>query len=93
MRYARCYTDSSIQCLDARRRESIFQYFSHLETQKAQLMGSYWSSINQTPEWNMAIEISTSEKGRCKLNVSLIHDKSYISLVPIMYRRHDTELF
>ncbi len=81
IRYARCYTDSSKQCMDAERRVAIFQYFSHLETQRAQSFGNYWSAINQTAEWNMIIEITTSSKGSCELNIRLKHDQTEIVLV------------
>lgn len=80
-RYARCYTDSSKQCLDAERKTAIFHYFSHLETQKAQIIGNFWSAINQTHDWEMFIEISTSSKGFCQLKIRLRHGQNEIILV------------
>jgi hypothetical protein len=52
-----------------------------LETQKAQIIGNYWSAINQTQDWEIFIEIATNVKGFCQLKIALRHGQNEIILV------------
>lgn len=76
-RYSRCYEDVAKQCLDSDRKASIFQYFSHLETQKAtQVLGTYWSSVNSSSNWSISVQFGTPFNKQCELAVVLIEPKS-----------------
>lgn len=80
-RYARCYSDSSQQCLDFDKRNSIFQYFAHLETQKSQYFGHFWSIINTCANWNMILNLNLDENKKIILTVCVIDIKSNLSII------------
>lgn len=71
-RYARCYSDSSKQCLDFDQIKSIFQYFAHLDTQKSQAIGHFWSAINACDSWKLNLSLELSENRKITLMVAVI---------------------
>lgn len=81
-RYARCYSDSSKQCLDSNRKNSIFQYFAHLDTQKSQIMGNFWSVINSSDFWKLNLLLNLNEDHQIQLTVIVTeNNKADTSLV------------
>lgn len=81
IRYARCYMESSMQCLDSSRINPIFQYFSHADIPKVQVEGHHWSVVNQTEKWTIYIELITSAKGSCELRIKLKQSEREVGLV------------
>lgn len=81
IRYARCYMESSMQCLDSTRSIPIFQYFSHDDVPKVQVEGHHWSVVNQTETWSTQVELLTSVKGSCELRIKLKHPDGEVGLV------------
>lgn len=75
-RYARCYSDSSKQCLDSNQKNSIFQYFAHFNTQRSQVLGNFWSSINSNDCWSLNLLLSLNEDRQIKLSIVLTETKN-----------------
>lgn len=84
-RYARCYSDSSKQCLDYNRRNSIFQYFAHLDTQRSQAIGNFWSAINTCESWKLSLRLSLHENRQIEFEVVLTETTNLNSIILVFY--------
>ena len=73
-RYARCYSDSSKQCLDFNQKKSIFQYFAHLDTQKSQAIGHFWSAINNCDSRKLILTLDLNEIRKIIFIVAIIEN-------------------
>lgn len=80
-RYARCYSDSSQQCLDFERKNSIFQYFAHLDTQRSQAIGNFWSAVNKCDLWKLNLTINLKENRQIIFVINLIEANKTVVLV------------
>lgn len=80
-RYARCYSDSSKQCLDSEQNESIFQYFAHLDTQRSQAIGNFWSAINKCDSWKLNLTLNLKENRQIEFSINLIEGSNTVVLV------------
>lgn len=80
-RYARCYSDSSKQCLDYNRKSSIFQYFAHLDTQRSQTIGNFWSAINTNEVWKLYLRLTLLENRQHEFEVILTESISGNSVI------------
>lgn len=83
-RYTRCYSDSSKQCLDFERKDSIFQYFAHLDTQPSNNIGNFWSAINKSDSWKLNLIINLKENRQIEFNIGLIEAGKTVLLVQIL---------
>lgn len=79
-RYARCYSDSSKQCLDSDYKTSIFQYFAHLSTQPSQAIGNFWSSINASESWKLNLILNLNEYKQIEFSILVIDVQHNISI-------------
>lgn len=84
-RYARCYSDSSKQCLDFDQRKSIFQYFAHLDTQKSQAIGHFWSAINACDSWKINLALELNENRKIAFTVAVIENCNNQSVVLVQF--------
>ena len=80
-RYARCYSESSKQCLGFNQKIPIFQYFAHLDTQKSQALGHFWSAINACDLWKLNVTLDLSENRTIIFTVSVIENCNNQSVV------------
>lgn len=80
-RYARCYSDSSKQCLDFERKDSIFQYFAHLDTQRSHNIGNFWSAINKSDLWKLNLTLNLNDNRRIEFSINLIETHKITVLV------------
>jgi hypothetical protein len=80
-RYARCYSDSSKQCLDSDQTGSIFQYFAHLDTQRSHAIGNFWSAINKCDQWKLNIFMNLKESRQIEFSINLIEASKTVVLV------------
>lgn len=82
-RYTRCYSDCSKQCLDAEKKSSIFQYFAHLDTQKSQNVGNFWSTINASQTMKIYFKLDLNQYRQIQLLVMIedVISNNHITLV------------
>ena len=80
-RYARCYSESSKQCLDFEQKGSIFQYFAHLDTQRSHAIGNFWSAINKCDLWKLNLAINLKENRQIEFSINLNEGSKSVVLV------------
>lgn len=88
-RYARCYSDSSKQCLDFEQKNSIFQYFAHLDAQRSHNIGNFWSAINKCDLWKLELAINLKKNRQIEFSINLNEGcKTAVLVKTISYVQH-----